>query len=323
MKDEDKLGNEPLLSIVLATDNQERVATVIESLAAQTIAKKLEMVLIMSTPADAATRSRLEDSFHSLQVIGVNSVVPLARVRAKGVRAAQAPYVFIAETHAYPDPTLAEKLIDALSGDWSLVVPGFRNANPESGLSWAGFLSDYGAWSDILPAGETERAPSHDAAFRRSALLEFGDRLEHALTNGDEMYVTLRERGHRSYFEPAARIQHVNVTRFRPWMRERYVSGVLIGGYRSERWGPLRRVAYALGFPLIPLVVLARIRKGVRESTRGQSLPAGTLPALVLGVTLKVAGEVRGYLFGVSDSAEDRMTDFEVRKLAFNSGEES
>ena len=323
MKVEEKLGNDPLLSIILATDNQERVATVIDSLSAQTIAKKMEMVLVMSTPADAQTRARLEESFHSLNVIHVASVAPLSRARAQGVRAARGELVFIAETHAYPDPSLAEKLVGALSDDWSLVVPGFRNANPESALSWAGFLSDYGAWADILPAGETERPPSHDAAFRRAALLEFGDRLEHALTFGDEMYTTLKARGHRAYFEPTARIQHVNVTRFRPWMHERYLSGVLIGGYRSARWGLLRRVVYALGSPLIPFVILSRIRKGVREATHGQALPSFTMSALVLGTVFKSVGEMRGYLLGVSDSAEEGMTGFEVRKLAFNSGEES
>jgi len=37
---------------------------------------------------------------------------------------------------------------------------------------------------------------------------------------------------------------------------------------------------------------------------------------------LKVAGEVRGYLLGAKPEHEARMTAFEVRKLAFNSGEE-
>jgi hypothetical protein len=316
-------GNLPLLSVILATDNVDRVRTVIDSLAAQTIAKKIELVLVMTTPADASTRAHLQTSFHSLKVIPVPRIVALATARAKGVRAAQAPFVFIAETHAYPDPMLAERLIAALSEEWSLAVPGFRNANPDSSLSWAGFLSDYGAWAASLDAGETERAPSHDSAFRRSVLLEFGERLENALTFGDELYVTLRARGHRAYFEPSAGIRHVNITRFKAFVRERYLSGVLIGGYRSARWSVMRRAVYACGSPLIPIVILSRIQKGVREIGRHESFPAGTIPALVFGAILKAAGELRGYLLGASESAEVGMTGYEVRKLAFNSGEES
>jgi hypothetical protein len=43
----------------------------------------------------------------------------------------------------------------------------------------------------------------------------------------------------------------------------------------------------------------------------------------VLGVIVKAAGEMRGYLIGAPKSAEEKMTGFEVRKLAFNEGKES
>jgi hypothetical protein len=274
----------------------------------------------MTDPLSESLRESMASRLHSIQLIKATSLVPLARPRAVGVRAARAPYLFIAETHAYPDPQLIERLVAALSGDWSLAVPGFRNANPDSGLSWAGFLSDYGAWSDSLPSGETQRAPSHDVAFRKDVLLEFGDRLEHALTFGDEMYITLQARGQKAYFEPDARIQHVNISRFRSFVKERYLSGVLVGGYRSARWSALRRFVYAAGSPLIPFVILSRIRKGVARATKGQKLPASAMPALVLGVILKSAGEMQGYIVGARESAETGMTKYEVRKLACNEG---
>jgi hypothetical protein len=231
--------------------------------------------------------------------------------------------VFIAETHAYPDPDLMERLAAALSQEWSLVVPGFRNANPDSGLSWAGFLSDYGAWAATLPAGETAHPPSHDAAFRREVLLEFGDRLEKALTFGDEMYLTLQARGQKAYFEPNAGIQHVNLNRLRCFMGERFLSGVMIGAYRRERWGWGKRLVYAAGSPLIPIVLWSRIRKGVNEVAQRQKLPKSAIPSLMFGIVLKAAGECRGYLLGMSARAEDGMTGYEVRKLAFNEGLET
>lgn len=323
MPGDSRPANELLLSVILATDTFNRVVSVIDSLAAQTIAKQIELVLVITAPPDASAREQVENHFHSLKVVHVPPIVSLGSARARGVEAAAAPFVFIIETHAYPDPQLAENLVAALSSEWSHVIPGFRNANPDSGLSWVGFLSDYGTWAESLPAGETEKGPAHNAAFRRSVLLEFGERLEHVLTFGDELYLTLRARGHRSYFEPAAGIKHVNLNRFRPFVRERYVAGVLIGGYRSKRWGLMRRLVYAFGSPLIPIVTLSRVQKGVRETGRRQSLPAGTIPALVLGAMVKAAGEMRGYLLGIPDSAEEEMTGYEVRKLAFNSGEES
>ena len=71
---------------------------------------------------------------------------------------------------------------------------------------------------------------------------------------------------------------------------------------------------------MIPIVILSRIYKGVREVGRRESLPAGTLPAIFLGAVFKSVGEARGYLFGAPYSAEESMTAFEVEKLAFNEG---
>ena len=314
---------DPLLSVILVADKFKRVEAVLESFAGQTVANKIELVVVMTTAADTSVRAHIEKKFYSLKVIDVESIVHLAAARAKGVRAATAPIVFIAETHAFPDPDMAEKLIGALTPERSRVIPAFRNANPHSGISWAGFISDYGGWVQTLPAREIERAPSYNAVFRRSVLLEFGDRLDNVLTFGDELYLAFRTRGHVSYFESAAGIQHVNISRLGSFVRERYLAGVLIGGYRSARWGLMRRLAYAAGSPLIPIVMLFRMRDGVQEAWRTQSLPAGTIPALVLGAIIKGVGEVRGYLFRAPESAEEGMTGLEVRKLAFNAGEES
>lgn len=313
--------NEALVSVILVIDTYERGRNTIEALVRQTIADRIALILV-TTSADAVRiAARSISGLHAVTVLPVDSIVPLSVARAVGVRAATAPYVFIAETHAYPDPDTAAKLVELLR-EWSLVVPGFRNANPHKGISWAGFLNDYGAWSRALPAGETQRAPAHNTAFRRSVLMEFGDRLEQALGFGDELYIGMRARGQRAWFEPTAGIQHVNLDRMRHWVSERYLAGVLIGGHRSRDWTWQRRLMYVCASPLIPFVVLARVQRGVREVSRRERLPIGTIPALVGGTILKVAGEVRGYLFGLKHKHETGMTAFEVRKLAFNAGEE-
>lgn len=314
---------EPLMSVILGTDTWSRVDHVIRSLAQQTIAGRLELVIVASEADDVRMHATGLSGFHTIRVIGTHSITPQSAARALGVRESTAPFIFIAETHAFPDPGVLARLVEVLSGDWSVGVPGFRNSNPQNGLSWAAFLSDYGAWADNLPAGEIARTPSHDVAFRRSTLMEFGDRLEHALSFGDDLRLGLHARGHRAYFEPSAGLQHVNINRLRPWIRERFVCGVLIGGYRAERWGLMRRLVYACASPLIPFIVLARIQRGVRETGRRHRLPAGTYAAIVAGTILKAAGECRGYVLGAGKSAETAMTGFEVRKLAINAGDRS
>jgi Glycosyl transferase family 2. len=312
----------PVLSVVLATDNYERGRQLIESMMRQTIADRIELVLVTSSPDEVRAATAGNDRFHSIVVAPLDTVVPLSKARSAGVRAASASYIFIAETHAYPDPDVCERVVELLAEGWDLVVPGLRNANPRNGISWGGFLSDYGAWSRALPAGEIERAPAHNTAFRRETLMAFGDDLDKAFGFGDGLHEGMKARGHRAWFEPVVVVEHVNIHRARHWVRERYLSGALIGGSRSAKWPWQRRLLYVAASPLIPFVILSRVRKGIREVGRREALPRGTYPVIVGGVLLKVLGEVRGYLFGKNEKIEAGMTAFEIRKLAFNSGEE-
>lgn len=314
-------ANAPVMSVVLATDTYDTIRPVIASLEAQTIANQLELVLVSPFPETFDSAASNLTAFHSVRIEKTQLPFFLGFARADGVRAASAPVVFLVETHAYPDPEFAEKMLAVLSGEWSVAVPGFRNANPETSLSWAGFLSDYGAWTDTLPASETRRHPPYNIAIKKSALLEFGERMGHAINFGDEMYLGLEARGHRAWFDPAARIQHVNLSRFGPWLHERFIAGELIGGYRSARWGWSRRLAYALGSPLIPIIILARVYGGMRDIRKRHRLPRGTVTAIIAGAIVKAAGELRGYVLGTPEAAEVEMTGYEIRKVAFNSRE--
>ncbi len=224
------------------------------------------------------------------------------------------------ETHTYPEEGWAESLIDAHTDDWAAVVPGFGNANPSGALSWAGFLSDYGAWLALLQPRELTMIPTYNTAYKRAALLELGPRLDHLLTTGDELIDGLRAAGQRFVFHPSARIDHANVARPQDWLAERYLAGLLTAHSRMERWSWGRRLVYAAGSPLIPVVVLSRVARGVDTARRTYTLPLAVYPALVLGAVLGAAGELVGYLGGPVAWADRRMTDYEIHRHRYLRG---
>lgn len=310
-------GVAPALTVILATDRFDTIRRVVECLRGQTVSDRIELVLLAPDRDTLGLDPAAVEGFAAVQVIEVGSVERFAPARAAGVRAASAPVVVIGETHTYPHPQWAEALIAAHAGPWSLVAPGFGNANPERALSWAIFLLDYGRWIAGLPAVETDLGPIHNGAYKRDVLLELGPRLEVALAHGDELTLHFHHRGHRAYFEPAARIDHLNVTRTGPWLRERFLGGQLIGAQRSTRWGWPRRLLYAAAAPLIPLVILRRLWPGIARARRAHRLPAGTLPAIVAGAAVAAAGEAVGYLGGVSRAAELQMNEYELHKVRY------
>ena len=307
-------ANAPAMSVILPTDNYETIRAVVRRLRRQTVRDQLEIVIVAPAGPLGLDESELE-GFAGVCVVRVESLRAFGAARAAGVRAARAPIVFIGETHSYAHPTCAEVLIEAHAGPWAAVVPGVGNANPVSVLSWSLFLLDYGAYLHSLPPRETLSAPIHNVAYKRQVLLDLGSELDDSLAFGDELLMLFRARGHRVYFQPAARIDHLNVARWAPWVSDRLQSGLLIGGRRAQRWSALRRLAYFLGSPLIPLVLVMHARRGARQAYREGRLPAGTLPALVAATAIDALGEMIGYARGATGDADIKMLEMELHRF--------
>jgi hypothetical protein len=308
---------EPRMSVVLVTDDYESVRPALDRWLLQTVTQELEVVLVVPSRRALAGAAAGLEGFGAVQVVELGLPLDLGEWRAAGVHAASAPLVFIGETHSYAHPRLAQELMEAHAGPWAVVVPGFRNANPERSLSWAGFLADYSPWASGLPGGEISYAPIYNAAYRRSVLLEFGDRLGSALSQGDELLTGLRARRHRIYIEPAATIKHFNLSRPTAFLRERFLTGLLIAARRARRWSWRHRLAYVCGSPLLPVVYLSRVRIGVRTVRR--NVPLGAFPALLVGALVKAAGEMIGYARGAAPAANRRLTEYELHKTSYAS----
>jgi hypothetical protein len=307
----------PQLSVVLATDTYETVRAVIERLRRQTLCHDIELVLIAPSTASVEVVLSYRKEFADIKLVE-HDFSEVAPARAAGIHAASAPLIYIAETHSYARPNLAEILISTFSGPWAAVTPAIGNGNPKGALSWAAFLSDYGQWAEGLPAGEIPSPPPHNAVYRRQLLLELGDRLESALGLSDELPRWMRAHGHRTYFEPAAQIDHVNVTRPGDWIRERFVSGWVVASNRARHWNFRRRFVYVAGSGLIPAVLMWRAFPKLWRICRSRHLPFATIPAIFGAAVLKAAGELCGYVGGArAYYAHHYMWEYEVHKLKY------
>ncbi|MGI9042693.1 MAG: hypothetical protein ACR2GK_01055 [Gemmatimonadaceae bacterium] len=72
-----------------------------------------------------------------------------------------------------------------------------------------------------------------------------------------------------------------------------------------------------MAFPLIPLVLMRKHRRGIARTMRESRLSYSVLPVLALGMYFQAWGEMLGYVLGKSPSAARRYDDYEVRQLDF------
>lgn len=307
------------MSVVVVTDRIRTIRRVLDRLREQTAKDRLEVVIVLPEGAREGDDELSLLGFAGVRIHEIPSIHPVPSARAAGIRAASAPIVFLGETHSFPHPGLAAALIDAHESDWDVVVPGIANANPESALSWASFLMDYGVWLDALPAGPIGGGPTWNVAYKRAVLAEADDRLETAMEHGDVLAEWFSARGGRAYFQPNARLDHANVSRVGSWIEQRYLCGLLVANARRKRWSLQKRMLYVVASPLIPAVILYRLRQPVKNLLSRGGMPLRVLPALLLGTIVKTAGEVVGYTFGARPAAQPRMDEFEIHKLRFTS----
>jgi glycosyltransferase involved in cell wall biosynthesis len=293
--------SEPLLSVVIVTDGFETIGRTVRHLRDQTIASTIELVVVTPDGDLDLAEPELAD-LHSHQVVPVGDIRSLSWARAPGIRAARAPIVALAESHCFPEPEWAERLLAAHENGWVAVGPAVLNANPRSVVSWVNLLLDYGPWLGPTPGGEMGDLPGHNSSYKKDRLLAFGDRLEAMLEAETIMHAELRAAGHRLYQEPNARAAHMNVTRTASWIGERFQTGRRFASARSHAWPLWRRAAYALGSPLIPAVRFRRLLRDLARTGAGRELRGYGYVLLVFALYVSATGELVGYLRGSGDS---------------------
>jgi glycosyl transferase family 2 len=291
-------GQSPEVSAILVTDNLSTIRKTLSYLRNQAGAERMEIVIAATRPGDVEPAAPELQGFGQVRVVPIDDLSSPPLARAEAVRAASSPLVLFAETHSYPRPGYVEALVRAHhAGPWAVVGPSMGNANPDSALSWANLLLDYGRWVSSEERGVIDDVPGHNAAYKREALLEFGDDLSQQLRADSIMHADLRTRGYELYLEPEARIDHLNVSLLRWSAVERFHSSRHFAGLRARGWPLRRRLLYIGGAPLIPAVRLRRILGFVRRSRDAPSA-LRLLPALGFVLTLSAFGELAGYAFG-------------------------
>lgn len=169
-----------------------------------------------------------------------------------------------------------------------------------------------------LPAGEIDYWPLNNASCDRTAILEATDDPAHALSYGDQLILALRESGHGVYLEPDAALSHLNITRWKQWLDERWVGGHLVARQRSRGWSLSRRLIYVLASPVIALVLFGRSWQPAWRTVRKFDLPVVILPTMLLASTIQALGELVGYArLGNHVASEQRMTEYELHKVSY------
>ncbi len=287
-------------TVILVTgDGAEALSGILSRLRWQTIAGKLEIIIVSRSEKQEEIQALRPNEFADFRVL-VHDLSTSARARAHAVRSARGDVVIMSEDHAFPvSDTWAERLVEHAQHA-TAVGPVVRNANPKTASSWATLFVEYGFWLGCTRAGPTKYVAGHNSAYRKEALLAFGDRLANMLEAEWVLHHEFRQMGHEIWIDPEIEVAHINYSRIRPSLKLHYVAGRMFATNRARDWTRSRSLGYAAAAPAIFAKRLAEITVRVLKSPAAGQLPRA-FPLLSLYLALSAMGEAMGYAFGSGD----------------------
>jgi hypothetical protein len=262
----------PALAVVVVTrDSFRTLRPIVASLAHQTIASAIELVVAAPDAEAGAIPADAGAAFHSCRTVGVGPVSNRGRAAAAGVVAARAPVVALTENHCFPVADWAERSLEAHAEGWVAVGPSVENANPASAFSRVLHAAGYGTFpADSLPE-ERDELPLHNSSYRADALASYGAGLDELLADERRLQSALRRDGEKLFFFPAARKRHINEATLGLLLGLAFDGGRRYGGGRARDWSRGRRVAYGVLSPALTVPIARNVVGKLRDAGSGDA----------------------------------------------------
>ena len=304
--------------VVVGYCSSENFRMALDHLRSQTVSTLLELIIVTRSRKELNLASSNLEGFSNYKILEIGEFESEGAAKAAGVMAASAPLVAFTEDHSYPDPLWAEALINAhYKGNFAVVGSVMLNANPHSNISWGSFLVLYSPWMAARPQEEVKHLPGNHSCYKRELLLSYCSRLSEMLEAESVLQWDLFNKGHHLYQEPMARVYHLNYSRLGPILSEYYLYSRIFAANRTHGWNGIRRMLYALGSPILPMIRLRRILKDVNRARLSMGMTLRALVPLFLTLCAGSVGELSGYAFGAGKAHEGLLGFMSKRHLFY------
>jgi len=298
-----------LLSAVVVTGNNRRIAqTVIDALCGQTIARDMEIIIVdiaHDGQAPLATNGEAK-----IVQVRYGAEASWGSARLAGIQHASTSIIAFLEDHCIPEADWAERVAEAHAGPSVAVGYSFRNANPETYLSRATMLSDYGRWEHPVESGPRVSLQSNNISYKREALMSLGARLEWLLLSDGVIQELFRLHERPMYLEGRATAAHHNFTNFALLITENIAHSRVVGAVRARAlgWNIGKRIVHGLATPFVaPLFQLRRLIAAVSTRPAQKQTLLVSFPVVFFSFLCSAAGESLGYLLGMG-KADSQLT---------------
>jgi hypothetical protein len=312
------MPEQPEISIIFITSEQRaRAQRCLDRVLCQDGLVRAEVLLY---DLAAGSLPPLQGSQHpAVRLIPAQPDAGFHELRFAAVRAARGKAVAFVDDHTLVCDGWLPALMDDFAQGYAGVaaVPAFER--PGEGVTDILELMHYMGFENIKSRQEVDGLVGHNPAYRREALLAFGDQLPDLLSCDLLLEQRLRQRGLKFLIDPAVGFVHLNIVSAYDLYQVCYLRDRVFSATRARLsgWGTARRLAQLAAGPVMPLLRLARAVRHLRQAAPARlSVLRRYLGVFLVSQLYAGMGLGLGAVFGAGD-ADRRFTQYELNRLRF------
>jgi hypothetical protein len=282
----------PALSIVIVTlGNLRDLAVPLPGIVNQTIADRIELIVVARTGLVGEEECRAIQGLHSVRLVEREEIANRGRDATSGIAAATAPFVALHENHTCAEPGTFERLLAAFRPGDAAVAPVIYPANGE--MAWGNAMYAVAHAHAAMPndADDKSSLVMHSAVFRTDLVKPLGERLRAEAPVQAELVAA----GYTLRYAPGTVMWHVNEARPARVAGDCFALGRDFGFGRSRGMGAGERVARAALLPAIAAMNVLRCLRNMRRAATNRRTALAAAPTTAVAALAFAAGEVRGY----------------------------
>lgn len=290
-------GEIALSIVVAASDDWRAVERCLQSLQGQAQAASAEIIVAANFEVEAAR----QNVFPDVRFLTFTRTTTVPQLRARGIQQTCGEVVALLEDNVVADGNWCRALREAHRSSHDVIGGAVENTGG-SALDWAVYFYDYGKY--MLPASglTMDALAGNNVSYKRRVLPEIGALSDQAFYEAFAHRELIR-RGHLLHFAPGAVVYHRKHYEWRPMMAQGYHHGRAFAAMRIEGSARATRLFFAVGSLLLPLLLPARVARGVWNKKRHRRQLVRAFPCLQLLMAAWSWGEMCGYWRGAGNSA--------------------
>lgn len=218
----------PLCSVIIPSYNSENtICECLCSVLQQGVDFPYEVIVVDSS--QDSTPDLIKEHFPTVTLVHFPNRTDPGRARNAGIKRAKGDILVFIDSDCIAEPGWLQGMWAAhQSGDWHVVGGAVVNGNPDSLVSWAGYMKEFSEYLPQARAGLVHSLPTCNISYRREIFERYGGYEGRYYPQEDYLFHwRLIKGGEKIFFEPSIQVRHFHRARLSDYLRHSRRFGVV------------------------------------------------------------------------------------------------